>query len=519
MRFIRLVTAVLATSCAGSAFSQAATFDLRLQSRDPKTGAVVLNTTKLDPKKTAIVVIDMWDRHWCKTYTARVANLVPRMNEAVAAARKLGIQIVWAPSDVLDFYKDAPQRKAMQAIPAHAPPAQIAFDPPQAPQGDYCECGSDQPCKAKGKAWSRQNAALAIAEGDLIGDCNNGQELLNLCAERGLDTLLYMGVASNMCVCYRGFGMINLHKHGLRTIFVADLVEAIMANGFNPATKSLDPNFTPAKGTAVVQRFLEQHVAPSIESRQLLAASGLAKHGDDKRPHIVFVIADEEYKTEQTLPAFARDQLDKDFRCTFLFAKSNHGEGRDEVPGLEALYDADLLVLSMRRRFLSVPQMDHLERFIRAGKPLVAIRVSVVPFAEGAGVTRSGSGRVVWQRFDQEVLGCDYKSYDPKSRDTGCDVWALPEAREHALMSGLGKADFHSPSWLYKMRPLASTVTPLLLARSSADAEPEPVAWVNTCEGGRVFYTTLGHWEDFKLEPFRRLLRNAVSWAAGRAAE
>ena len=57
------------------------------------------------------------------------------------------------------------------------------------------------------------------------------------------------------------------------------------------------------------------------------------------------------------------------------------------------------------------------------------------------------------------------------------------------------------------------------MARSSADAEPEPVAWVNTDEGGRVFYTTLGHWEDFKLEPFRRLLRNAVCWATGREIE
>ncbi|MBI2929595.1 MAG: isochorismatase family protein [Verrucomicrobia bacterium] len=518
-RFLFLVATFLAVWLAGSALSAAATFDPRLQSRDPKTGAVVLNPATLDPKKTAIVVIDMWDRHWCKTYTARVGNLVPRMNETVAAARQLGIQIVWAPSDVLDFYKDSPQRKAMQAIPAHAPPPQLAFNPPQAPQGDYCECGPDQPCKTHGKAWSRQHPDLVIAEGDLLGDCNNGRELLNLCAARGLDTLLYMGVASNMCVCYRGFGMINLRKHGLRTIFVADLVEAIMANGFNPATKTLDPNFTPAKGTAIVQRFLEQHVAPSIESRQLLATAGLAKHGGDKRPHLVFVIADEEYKTEQTLPAFARDHLEKDFRCTFLLAKAGHGEGRDEVPGLEALYDADVLVLSMRRRFLSVPQMDHLERFIRAGKPLVAVRVSVVPFAEGAGVTRSGAGRVVWQRFDQEVLGCDYKSYDRKSRATGCDVWALPDAREHALIRGLGNARFHSPSWLYRMRPLASTVTPLLLARSSADTEPEPVAWVNTHEGGRVFYTTLGHWEDFKLEPFRRLLRNAVCWATGREIE
>ena len=68
------------------------------------------------PAKTAVVVIDMWDRHWCKTFTARVGNMVPRMNRTLDACRKLGIQVVFAPSDVVDFYRDFPQRKAMQAV-------------------------------------------------------------------------------------------------------------------------------------------------------------------------------------------------------------------------------------------------------------------------------------------------------------------------------------------------------------------------------------------------------------------
>ena len=59
----------------------------------------------------------MWDRHWCTTYTERVGNLVPRMNRTLAAARKLGIPVVHAPSDVVEFYQDYPQRKAMQAVP------------------------------------------------------------------------------------------------------------------------------------------------------------------------------------------------------------------------------------------------------------------------------------------------------------------------------------------------------------------------------------------------------------------
>ena len=480
---------------------------LKVQHRG-EDGRVIIRPIALDPARTAIVVVDMWDRHWCKTYTARVGNLVPRMNRTLEAARKLGIQVVFAPSDTAEFYKNYPQRKAMQAIPAGPLPERIDFNPPGPPSGDYCECGPDQPCKGH-RAWTRQHPDLVIAEGDLIGNCNDQRELLNLCREKKIDRLIYMGVASNMCVVYRAFGMLNMRRHGLGAIFVSDLVEAITANGFNPATKRKDPNFTPAEGTAMVQRHLERHLAGSIESRQLIAAAGLDPHAEEKRPHVVFVVAEAEYDTKNTLPAFAKKYLENDFRVSFAHANPND---RNDVPGLEVMPDADLLVLSMRRRALPVVAMDHLERYLRAGKPLVAIRVSCVPFQ----VAAAPPGHVTWSAFDQEVLGCHYAGYDSRSRSTGCNVWALPEASNHPILKGVEPARFHSPSWLYKMRPLADTVTPLLLGRWSEDEEPEPAAWTNTYRGARVFYTSLGHPGDFEIEPFNRLLLNAVRWTLDR---
>ena len=88
--------------------------------------------------------------------------------------------------------------------------------------------------------------------------------------------------------------------------------------------------------------------------------------------------------------------------------------------------------MSMRRRSLPVTQMDHLERFIRAGKPLVVLRTSAAAFQ-----TRQDpqAGYVVWDRFDQEVLGCNYQGYNPKSRETGCDVWIVPEAADHPILA------------------------------------------------------------------------------------
>ena len=484
--------------------------ELAAQRREP-SGQRVIEKVQLAPVRTAVVVIDMWDRHWCKTYTARVANMVPRMNLTLAAARKLGMQVVWAPSDVLAFYQDAPQRKAMAAVPKHPEPKGGPFNPAAPPEGlDCCECGPDRPCQSGG-VWTRQNPGLEIMDHDLIGDCNNAEELFNLCEERGIDTLIYLGVASNMCVCHRSFGMINARRHGLKVLFVRDLVEAITANGVNPSTKQSDWNFTPAKGSARTEHYLEQAIAPSLQSRQLLAAADLGPAARDRRPHIVFVIADDEYKSEQTLPAFARQHLGREFRSTFCYAQGNDVTNRNDVPGMEALYDADLLVLSMRRRALPVTQMDFLERYIRAGKPLVALRVSIVPFQVDPNQRPDGS--VIWRDFDQEVLGCHYGGYNAEARNTGSDVWAVTEARQHPILAGLGKARFHSPMWIYRQNPLAPSATVLCQGRWSDQDPEEPVAWTNSHEGGRIFYTTLGHWDDFKNSKFNRLLKNAIHWA------
>ncbi|MHC4638549.1 MAG: ThuA domain-containing protein [Planctomycetota bacterium] len=487
--------------------------ELNLQRRDPAEGTLIIDKKRVDPAKTAIVVIDMWDRHWCRTYTARVGNLVPRMNKTLDAARKLGIQVVFAPSDVADFYKDYPQRKSMQAIAAYAPPEKVAFNPPPEPKGkDCCECGPAQPCRSKSFGrWSRQHPDLKITEGDLLGDCNNERELLNFCRHQGIDTLIYMGVASNMCVLHRQFGMLNMGRYGFKMMFVSDLVQAITANGLDPGAKTPDWNFTPAKGSALVQRYLEKHIASSFESRQLITAAGMDRFAGDKRPHVVFVLAEQEYKSEETLPSFAKSYLEKDFRCTFLFARANKGEGRNDVPSLDALYDADLLILSMRRRALPVVQMDHLERYIRSGKPIIGIRVSIVPFQVKP--EERPDGHVIWHDFDREVLGCQYAGYDMRSRKTGCDVWIAKNARMHPILNGIDPDGFHSTSWIYKLNPLAEGTTLLMEGRWSENERTEPVAFTNTFCGGRVFFTSLGHPDDFGNELFCKLLVNGVYWA------
>jgi hypothetical protein len=419
-----------------------------------------------------------------------------------------------APSGVTPFYESTPQRRAMVALPAHAEPQLTDFKPPPRTTGqNQCECGPSRPC-TPGQVWTRQHPDLVIAAEDRIGDADNARELWNLCAAKDVDTLVYVGVASNICVCQRDFGMFNARRHGYRTFFVRDLVEAITANGVDPATLAPDSNFTPAKGTQLTEQYLERHVAASFESRQILAEAGLGPA--DKRPHAVFVIADDEYRTEETLPAFAMEHLEPRIRCTFV---NSDPANRNSLLGIEAVHDGDLVVLSVRRRFFPVPQMDVLERYIRSGKPLIVVRAGISPFAEAGDLRRTGEGQVVWQDFDREVLGCVYNFYDAAAREHGSDVWVATAKKDHPILRALEDIQFHTPAWIYRVRPLQKDATVLLEGRWSGEVSPEPVAWAIPREGGPVFYTSLGHPDDFQRPEFIRLLKNAVFWAISIASK
>src|SRR5207245_2412067 len=90
-------------------------------------------------------------------------------------------------------------------------------------------------------------------------------------------------------------------------------------------------------------------------------------------------------------------------------------------------------------------------------------------------------------------------------------VVVAPKAGDEPVLRGVS-APFTSDASLYKVSPLAKSATPLLTGKWS-DEPAEPVAWTHTHKGGRIFFTSLGAPDDFKLAPFRRLLANGVLWA------
>ena len=229
---------------------------------------------------------------------------------------------------------------------------------------------------------------------------------------------------------------------------------------------------------------------------------------DDHRPRIAFLIADDEYKTAQTLPAFAARHLARDYQTNFIFDRVDN---KNALTGLIALKDADVLVVSARRRVLPKDQLDAIRRFVASGKGVVGLRTASHAFSPKANDDVPGS-HDAWPEFDADVLGGHYVGHHGPS--SGVVVARLEEGSRHPILKGIDPSALVGHGTLYKVNPLKSSTTALLVG--SIPGNPtEPVAWTNlTASGGRAVYTSLGHPEDFTEPAFKRFLRNAIAWSS-----
>jgi nicotinamidase-related amidase len=223
-------------------------------------------TQDLPVSHTAILICDMWDKHWCSGASRRVDALAMRMNPVIEKARAAGIQIIHAPSETMDFYKDAPQRLRIIALPRVDPPPSLALADPPLPIDDS-DGGCDTPDQFY-KAWTRETAALRVAPEDVISD--SGAEIYSFLRGRGIDHLLVMGVHTNMCVLNRTFAIKQMTKWGERSILVRDLTDSM----YNPKDR---PFVAHDQGTELVIEHIEKYWAPTVLSSELLRAIGEAR--------------------------------------------------------------------------------------------------------------------------------------------------------------------------------------------------------------------------------------------------
>lgn len=252
----------------------------------------------------------------------------------------------------------------------------------------------------------------------------------------------------------------------------------------------------------------------------LIVATSLASGADhqqatsDARPLIAIMVAENEYETSETLPKFAARCLEKDYRVEYL---SEDPAAENTIVDIERLTDADLLLVSVRRKTLPTSQLQVVRDFVAAGKPVVGIRTASHAFSLRGKAAPQGLDQ--WLQFDAEVFGGNYSNHH--SNKKASTIASLDAAKEHPILAGIAGKTFSQGGSLYKTSPLAAGATALLMGQlqEEPDVPPEPVAWTfERAGGGRSFYTSLGHRTDFENPVFRRLLRQAIDWALQRPA-
>jgi type 1 glutamine amidotransferase len=235
-------------------------------------------------------------------------------------------------------------------------------------------------------------------------------------------------------------------------------------------------------------------------------------------PHVVFVTGDDEYRSEITMPMIARI-LEQTYglRTSVAYARPIP-QTKDNIEGLEALETADLMVLFTRFRALPEDQLQRILAFAGSGKPIIGLRTSTHAFLYPEGHPR----RALNDGFPIEVFGQKWITHHGSRSRT--DVTIDGSNAPHTILNGV--EPFQARSWLYHVAPLHDVDMVLLhgtSVNSSKSAEQQqtyplmqPVAWTKVHKGAPVFFTTLGHPEDFAHASMRRLVVNAVLWALRR---
>jgi nicotinamidase-related amidase/type 1 glutamine amidotransferase len=464
-----------------------------------------LETATWQADQTAIVICDMWNDHYCRNAARRVAEMAPRMNEVLNKARAQGVLIIHSPSGCMNQYEGTPQRKLAQQAPRFQTRLPLqGWCYRDEKQESVLPVKVDQPSDDDGtirkavRFFDRQIETLQIKKGDAITD---SAEAFYLMQQRGIKNVIIMGVHTNMCVLGRPFGIRQLVYQGKNVVLMRDMTDSM----YNPRNEPYVNHYT---GNDLVFEHIERFWCPTVTSADILGGKPFRFPGD-KRQHLVVVMAENEYETSRTLPAFALKHFGAFFKITYVYANADN---RNDLPGIEVLNQADLAIWSIRRRTFPQRQLDVLRKYLADGKPLVALRTTSHAFSLREG--QPAKGLQQWPDFDQQVLGGNYHDHYPNEAKTL--VQPLQAAAGHPILDGIALSEFRVFGSLYKNHPLATTAAPLMLGRVAAAEMAEPVAWTHQRPNrGRIFYTSLGHPQSFEVPQFQRLLRNATYWAAG----
>lgn len=269
--------------------------------------------------------------------------------------------------------------------------------------------------------------------------------------------------------------------------------------------------------------------------------------GPGKGKHVVLVSGDDEYRSEEALPMLAKILSERHgFKCTVLFAIDPENNTitpnyPNNIPGLEHLKTADLMIMMLRFRELPDDQMKHFDDYVRSGKPIIGLRTSTHAFnynkdskSPYAKYSWQGNAKGWEQGFGRQVLGETWVSHHGHHGQEGTRalVEGVNQVNDHPILRGV--KDIWGPSDVYTVKNLPAEANVLLYGQSTKGMTPDselmweksimPIAWTLNYKGeggktSKVFATTMGASTDLESADLRRLIVNAGFWLLGMESE
>lgn len=243
------------------------------------------------------------------------------------------------------------------------------------------------------------------------------------------------------------------------------------------------------------------------------------KAGPGKGKSIVLISGDEEYRSEEAMPMLGKIlSQHHGFKCTVLFSLDPEAgyidpNNQSNLPGMEALDDADLMIVFTRFRTPSDEQMKSFDKFLAAGKPIIGLRTSTHGF------------RGKWGFFGRQILGEQWVAHHGGHKREGCRGVIEEKHAQHPVLNGV--KDVFAPSDVYTVKNLTDQETILLRGAVTETLDPKskpvegqkndpmmPLAWLKdytspTGAKGKSFCTTMGASVDLLSDDARRIIVNA----------
>lgn len=256
--------------------------------------------------------------------------------------------------------------------------------------------------------------------------------------------------------------------------------------------------------------------------------------------HIVLIAGDDEYRSEEALPQLGKILATQHgFTCTVLFPihpDTGHiqPDYQQNIPGLEHLEDADLVVLGLRFRDLPDEQMVHIDNYLKRGGPVIGLRTSTHAFNIRSSNTYKrytfNFGDGDWQGgFGRFILGETWINHHGRHKVQSCRGIVAPGSEDHPIVRGIEEGSIWGPSDVYGVRlpqpagceavVLGAVLTGMNIDDPLLDNEKNspmmPIAWTKPYqleggEEGTAFTTTMGAATDLVAEGTRRMIVNAV---------